>query len=354
MVQNCTFYNPSDIGVSLLFDKDVAIRNSSFSYFNGISPSLAATLGAWCGILAFAPPVENVAVLNNTFNGNVPMASTSDYAADGLVWLSNGGKWIVEGNGITNYGLEAVQLNAGPYSVVGNAFNTMSTCNSACALNTFQNAGTSSISSPNSINSTYCFVGNTVAGGVTGVLDPDAAGAYGPYNLIVSANQFNLSQGTYPYPPVNSQMANLVRSKTVTVTGNNIINANRAVNFLNYTTSNPGNQACTIYALCNDFGNVNLASLFVQDPGNKLRSATNIANKLGNGWGLGHFHLELPTNSPPTLHVRGNRFWNNGSSPLVTSVTLSQSLWNDFDGWVGCQFQVGGAPLVATYLGTVQ
>ncbi|MBU6400725.1 MAG: hypothetical protein KGS61_10425, partial [Verrucomicrobia bacterium] len=346
-VQNCTFYNPSDIGLNLLWDTDVLVTNCNFSYFNGINHSQSANFGAWCGVQAFAPWVQDVALFNNGFNGNASMQLSTDYTADGLVWLSTGGQWIASGNSITNYDLEAVHFDAGPYTVVSNSYNTLSANNSACALNTDQNSTIASISSSASINSTYCFVGNNVVGGTEGVQDPGQA-SISPYNLIISANQVNLTTSPeFPDSTGQRTMAHLIACEGVTVTGNTITNVNRAIAFQNYTTSNLAGQVTTFLVLCNDFVNVDHSSFFVQDSGNKMTNALFQANRLGHGYEH-HFEMGCPASNAPTNTIIGNQFW-----PIVLGQpgVSGASVDNGLSGSVGCEFTVGTTALNVTHIG---
>jgi len=276
-----------------------------------------------------------------------------------LVWLSNGGQWVASGNRLTNYCLEGIQFNAGPYTVVSNAYQTLSSCNSSCALNTFHNYPTTNTASTHSINSAYCFVGNTVTGGAMGVHDTGNPSTWAPYNLIVSANEFNLTSAIqWPEAISLANSVHLAASRNVTVAGNVATSCGRAVAFQSARSNDPISQQARIVVLCNDFHNSTCSSFFVQDLYNRLVSAEFTANRLRYGVDYGEYdgygtHLALGTGTarPPTLILRGNEFAQGGGlSPLLNTVTLSGPL-STASGWKGLQFTVGSTPLVATYLG---
>jgi hypothetical protein len=357
-VKNCAFYVPSSVGVSLLWDKDVVITNCSFNYFtNNMPPALADDLWAWCGILSLGENVEDVAVLDCAFNGNASMQSAGDYAADGLVWLSNGGKWLVANCAITNYHFEAVNLNAGPYSVVNNTYTTLTTNIASCALHTMHNYPTNNLTSANSIYSAFCFVGNTVGtvgslgGGLLGIRDPGLQ--TGPYTFVMSANQFKLTTNVSGSNP--AEVLVLASSKAVTATGNQITQAHRAIH---YGSSSASAQNFSLAAQGNDFANVTGSSFFVQDGYGKLTNAVFLYNRLGSGsdeWVPNtngtHIALEL-SSTQPALFLEGNQFVCLGvNSPLVAGATVGGNAFNTWDGWLGMEFSVGGTELVATFLG---
>ena len=349
------FLNPSSVGLLLLWDNNVLVDGCRFTYFDGFSDmSLVATLRAWCGILSQNHHVYNVAVKNNEFNGNASMQSYVDCAADGLLWLGNGGQWLVQSNRVENYRFEGVQLQAGPYTVVANAFSTKSGNGASCALNTMHNAATNNASSVDSRYAAYCFVNNTITGGITGVLTPPLSSSLpGPYRLVISANLLDLA--TNGYAGANDTRCFLsTYVEAATLAGNQAVHAGRAIEYYNPGTSTPyyGNPL-TLRIQCNDFSYVTNSSFYCYDPSNRLREAQFRANKLGTT-GTNHMCLAgLPT--PPTdlpiTTFKGNQFWYNGSCPLATSVALSGSVANNFTGWLGNRFQVGPGMMAATHLG---
>lgn len=360
VVSNCLFSNPSSIGIWLGYAKDVLITNCSFIYFNNISANMAKTLKGWCGILSQSLPVEDVSILNCSFNGNASSTNSSDYATDGMVWLSHGGKWIVENSTINNYGFEAIQFNAGPYTVVGNTFNTANRL-STCALNTYSDSTNLSLVTSNSCYSVYCFVNNSVTGGYAGVLGPTPSVIYygrSPYNLVMSANIYNMpasimsvNNGTTNWNPTACMQMSYINFATAT--GNTVANAGFAVAYNNYDTNPSFSTNFTIKVLCNDFANVKCASFLLQDGPNRMRQAEFTANKLGGTDFAAHLNLGIPINPPimPTIILKGNQFWCNGTSPFATSVTTNAWIYNNQSGWFGLKFKVGANAIMANNLG---
>jgi hypothetical protein len=300
-------------------------HRNRFMLFNGIATNLADTLWSWPAIVSLWPREENVAILGNWFNGNASATqSFTNYASDGLVWLANGGKFIVDNCNLTNYHYEAVQFDAGPYTVVNNNFTTLSTCGSAVALFTDQTTDDQALSTAASIYSAYCFHNNTVKGGAIGVASPYATATNypsGPYNLIISANQFDIP----PTPSVGVPACiSLEYANNVSVTGNlvptnNYPRGGRAIQCINYKNHYLTNGAAsygtnfTLLVQGNDFANIDHASLLIHDTvTNKFTKAQLLYNKLGYAWDYGHIYMAIPypTNNTPTLTVKGNQFWN--------------------------------------------
>jgi hypothetical protein len=356
IVTNCFFYNPSGIGIWLGYAKDVLITNCAFSYFNGISSNLASTLRGWCGVLSQSQSVQDVAILHCSFNGNGRLTNSADYATDGMVWLQTGGKWIVDDCNIANYGLEAVQFNAGPNTVVGNTFSTTNRP-SSCALNLFINDNYQALMTGNSIYSVSCFVNNTVANGGAGVTGPVPGAVFGhsPYNLVTAANRFDLpgpivtvDDGVY-HPTVCVQMA---YANSATVSGNKVIASGFGVAYNNYDDPAIACFPFSLQVLCNDFSKIDYSSFFLQDNPGKMRQARFTANRLGGRIYEGHLYLAMPiTSNPPTIWLQGNQFWWNGYGPLVTSFSLTSPTTSTTNCLIGMRFTVGNANLMVNYLG---
>ncbi len=361
VVRDCLFYNPSSIGIYLSYAKDVLVTNCSFSYFNGIDVALAKSLQGWCGILSQSASVQDVAVLNCHFNGNVQSTNSTDYATDGLVWLQSGGKWIVDGCQIRNYGLEAVQFNAGPFTVSGNTFETANRPSSTSLLSVSDYTDSStnnllSLITPCSIYSVGCYANNTVTGGAGGVTGPvPGRSDFGrsPYNLVLSANRFDLpgpiTVGTNIYATTCMQMAYI---QAVTASGNKVDSGGYGFFYSHYDTDPNSSSTFDLRVLCNDFSMITGSSFLLQDNPNRMRRAWFTANKLG-GSGYGHLNLGVPSNPAvkPTNWLQGNQFWWNGKCPLADGVTTSAAMYNSFSGWLGMAFTVSNSDLMVNCLG---
>ena len=331
VVDNCTFNNPSTIGLLLHTCKDVYVNNTKIYYFNGITPALATNLGAWCGILSQGEPVENIVVENCIYNGNVSMQSGFDYSSDGFIWLANGGKWVVKNCAITNSSLEAVALNAGPYTVVGNKYNTMSLNPCSCALWTFHNSNTQLLSSSVSKYSSYSFINNTVKGGTTAIITPSPANpnaATAPFCMLVSANNIDLgpviTNGVIVTGGIGMSMA-----QNVTLSGNIFTNTSISTGY-SIGSATPKTNLYLL-ALCNDFSTVTHTSLQVQDGSNKYRNSRFYANKIGRGY-WAHMLFEFNNQIIPATNViKGNSwyYWGQVTTNYVITVNNGVCESND-------------------------
>ncbi|MCC6233304.1 MAG: hypothetical protein IT580_11715 [Verrucomicrobiales bacterium] len=214
-VRNCRFVNPSIRGISMMKVRDVVVTNCAFRFFDnvlpegdpGIVPALFDNrwpeLGAHVGIRAGAAlPAENLHIVNNGFDGNLQMtttAATGGYAADGLVWVPNGGNIRIAGNAITNYGLEGIQVNCGPTTLVRNKFISNSSCAGAIASVLHPNIVEASYQGPGSIYASSTCVANTISGGTGAFISFQFPANRARYNLSISANTFTpLCDPIYP------------------------------------------------------------------------------------------------------------------------------------------------------------
>jgi hypothetical protein len=175
-------------------------------------------------------------------------------------------------------------------------------------------------------------VNNDITGGFFGIKGPqpdkeDWASA--PYDLLISANRFNLPTLDPNNLPICIGMEYI---QAVSVTGNKVVDCGKGIMYQNYennwyyTGSN-----CKLLLQCNDFAPMVFPPLFLHDSGwNKMTNVTIHYNALGYQQ-YGHVYLVLPTPPPVTLvlDVRGNQFTYWGSlssysfSPVITNWTAN-------------------------------
>lgn len=205
-VADCNFVNPGNRPILLAHVKNVNISNNSFTFMDGIDEEFwdgnltlpNRELGAHCAIFGGAARCDYVVVTNNYFNGNVnPTATVGDFGSDGLIWLSSGGYWYVADNTIDNYFLEGIQYGAGPAASVRNSFNTDLLTSSTVAFAVYGSDRTNTLSTVDSILSSFSIIGNTITNGNAGIFargdksDPTTT-HMAPFDLIISGNYIDL------------------------------------------------------------------------------------------------------------------------------------------------------------------
>ncbi len=149
LITNCHF----TLGENQVFLNDYLATNASghtVSY-TGLSNALIVanvfdmtrTNGPFdnCGVFGSG---VNVVVVSNSFQGNTNLSPTTNIyvstaigqnrSGGGLVWIQSGGNVFVGRNIVTNYTVEAVQVNAGPNAVAGNSFYSLISDDRTCAL----------------------------------------------------------------------------------------------------------------------------------------------------------------------------------------------------------------------------
>jgi hypothetical protein len=268
----------------------------------------------------------NIAVLENTYNGNSLISTTNTNtaapviandlvsatngwaAADGLVYFQQAGNVFIARNFITNNRFEAIQLNAGPASVVGNTFYTLINDGSCCALN----GTTYSLGLPgtNSVMNSTTFIGNWVYGDRCGDLligNTTNGQLYATVN--VSGNWLNLSpvfdiQGDFP-----GAVAALQFCQNASVFGNTEVTGGFGVAF----QLNCGNAL----VLNNNFGTASYCGIGYQLSGDSLNSAQIFSNILGQGV---NFHAQLPYTNSFSWFMGTNTYLNINSNnvPVFT------------------------------------
>ncbi len=280
------------------------------------------------GVLARTGANLNLAVLENTYNANRLITTTNTNTAapvtltdlvnctnndwiapDGFVWFQQVGNGFVARNCISNNELEAVQINAGPASVVCNTFYTLVNNNSCCALN--GGVGLYGLPGSNIVDSSTTFVGNWVYGERHGdLLFQYTTNGELPSVINISGNWFNLSPvvsvpNNYPGAAASIQFC-----QSANVIGNTLVTGGHGVLF---------GFACTnALVMDNDFGAATYRGIGYQATGNSLNAAQIYSNTLGEG---ASFHVQL---------TYSNSFgWFLGNNIYSTTNSNSVSLFTD-------------------------
>jgi hypothetical protein len=203
LLTNCQFlYGDYSVGI-VQNVSNCLVCNSSFTAWAGTNVYTGMTnntlyttnYGGSVGIFAFG--ACNVLVSNNVYIGNSNLVSIINtnsiqlVAPDGFVLLQAVSNCFIGRNMITNNALEAVQVDAGPNSVVGNTFYTLVSAEGCCALNAINSAWVG-FTGTNSVLCSTGFIGNSVYGGRMG---ERGWGSVGYFSLNFSGNQITL------YPP---------------------------------------------------------------------------------------------------------------------------------------------------------
>jgi hypothetical protein len=254
----------------------------------------------------------NLVVLENGYNGNIQITNTNTsytygdrLAPDGFLYIQFASQVFVARNCISNYFLEAVQLNNGPNSLAGNIYYSLVSAPSSCAL---------CLDGPTNrapINLATCFIGNSVHGGRNGVEDTSAQNGipwFHTYNC--SGNTFNLypafiepygSAGDYP-----SVIASASTGCWPNVCGNTLLAGGFG---LVYTGPN-GNAVI----LNNNFGATAYRGIGLIANGDSLNQAQFYGNTLGQGVS---FHVQVGITNGFGWFI-GNNTYLNGSSNIVS------------------------------------
>jgi hypothetical protein len=301
---NCQFLYGN---VSILIEADVSnclITHCDFNIWGGSNIYTGATNNpptntlntaghsGSVGIFCSGTPSYNINILENTYNGNTNLVpntnnpfgyvstnSTQVLAPDGFVYFQSGGNYFIARNTILNYALEAVQLSAGPNSVVGNTYNTLISAGACCAV-AVNNGGFEGLTGFDALNYSTCFIGNSVYGGRNGN-SFQGEGSVPVYALNFSGNYLTL----YPAFPQADYPGAVVALQNYTwanVFGNTLVSGGEGV----AVASESGHAAI----MNNNFANVTYCGIGTE-AGGSLQSATIINNLLGEG---ATFHVQLP------------------------------------------------------------
>jgi len=322
LITNCQFlYGSFSIGL-IYFVQNCLINHCNFNVFGGTNVYTGATnsfltntphstgYDGSVGIFCSGSPDYNINVLENTYNGNTNLvpntnnpfgyASTNTYqllAPDGFVYFQSGGNYFIARNTILNYELEAVQLGAGPNSVVGNTFNTVVSGGSCCAL-VMNASGFPAVVGTTAINYYTCFIGNSVYGGRNGAVQSGQGPSATLSFLNVSGNYLTLyppfSQADYP-----GTVASLQNCTLAAIFGNTLAAGGHGVVF--------GTQCGHALIMNNNFANVTYRGIGLAEDGGSVQSATLINNILGQG---STFHVELPLTNSFGWFLYQNQFLN--------------------------------------------
>jgi hypothetical protein len=209
----------------------------------------------------------NIGTVANTNNSQV-------VAADGFVWLQTGGNAFIGRNAIGNYEMEAIQLNAGPSTVVGNVNSTVVNMCGACGVA----AGNGGSGSPGLTgfglsNYSTTYVGNWISGGWAGEHGGGSVGQ--TFTINFSGNSL------YLFPPFQelgswpSAMASIQGCQTLNLCGNTLVTGSYAVCYAD-TCSNA-------LILNNNFSGVTYCGIGYMWVENSLPNAQIYGNILGQG-----------------------------------------------------------------------
>jgi hypothetical protein len=271
------------------------------------------------GILGSATPVYNFNILENTYNGNTNLApspgnpfgyvSTSGsqlLAPDGFVWFPGGGNFFIARNAIFNYGLEGIQLGAGPNAVVGNTYDTLISDGSCCALAAY-GAGNMGLTGTAAINYSTCFIGNQVYGGRNGESSQGTPGL--PYSINFSGNELTL------YPPFGQgsdypgSVVSLNSCTSANIFGNTLVTGGHGAAF--------GAGCGSAVIMNNNFASVTYRGIGLAQYGGSLQNANILNNILGQG---STFHVQLPFANSLSWFLYQNEYLNassNSAPPFV-------------------------------------
>lgn len=331
VISNCQFlYSDYSIGLSYNVS-DCLITHCDFTIWGGTNfytratnnyptntPNTASYSGS-VGIFSPATADYNVIVVDNTYIGNTNLVpstanpfgyvSTNDselLGPDGFINFQGGGNYFIARNVISNNNLEGVQFSAGPSSVVGNAFGTLINSGSTCAL-CLTRSGDFGALGANAINSSTCFIGNSVFGGRQGQSSAgESASSLEQYYLNFSGNDVFL----YP-PTVDSYPGGMISPISF-----------QWINALGNTLENGGLGAVIVDAcgsaiiMNNNFANANYRGIGL-DPTVGTGSVQNAAifnNILGGG---STFHVQLPFTNSFGFFLRQNTYLNSSSNSVA-------------------------------------
>lgn len=306
---NCLFRNFASVAVRLSYNNsNVAVRACDFIMWDGTNGSFSISTTQPMLTTSNLPPTAvgvhvragacpNIVMTECVFNGNPSLtAVNTNYAilaGDGIFYGQGPGNWFIARNAITNYGLEGVQVNAGPSAVVGNTFDTFVSLFSTCAVNGFGLWPT--VTGLNN-DAVIWFVGNEVHGGRYGELGHSQAK---PFHLHFTGN----TVGVYaPFEIANDYPGAAVLGTAMTfanVSGNRLVSGGHGVHW--------GSGCSNAVVLKNDFSAAAYRGLNY-DGTNGVANAMAISkNLLGQGVGV---HLRLRESDAGGFFLWQNRFTN--------------------------------------------
>ena len=218
---------------------------------------------------------NNITIVENTWTNIGTVANTNNsqvVAADGFVWLQTGGNAFIARNTITNYLLEAIQLNAGPSAVVGNVNATVANVCGACGV-AAGGSGSPGLTGFGLSNYSTTYVGNWISGGWAGEHGGGSVGQ--TFTINFSGNSL------YLFPPFQelgswpSAVASIQGCQTLNLCGNTLVTGSYAVCYAD-TCSNA-------LILNNNFSGVTYCGIGYMWVENSLPNAQIYGNILGQG-----------------------------------------------------------------------
>lgn len=337
LISNCVFLNSIQTIVPNSLVSNLMIRDCMFVPWNETN-SFDRTTNSndpshtvpWAfNEAAIYGSADNVVIIENGYNGNSILAPTNSNiygyintnsaqqcAQDGFIWLQYGGNNFIAQNSISNWEVEAVQLNSGPTAVVANRYYSLIDGRASCALCAY--GGDAGLSGTSADYST-CFVGNWIYGGRAGegnVNDP-----VGPFTLTFSGNFAALfppfaQAGDFP-----GAMVSVSDSKYCNILGNTLAAGGRGFFF--------GAKCQNALLLANDLRNVSYSGMSWL--GSAFSDAVNVASVFGNQLGEGStFHLQLQPSNTFGWFLKGNSYFSGNAivpafvDPAATSIHLNQ------------------------------
>jgi len=228
----------------------------------------------------------NIVLLENSFNGNPAITSVNtNYAildaAEGLFWGQGYGNWFLARNTITNYSLEAIQLNSAPAAVVGNDFGGFVSGGATCALNGW--GSTLPTVTGSVLDRFFSFIGNSVASGRHGELGALYNASEKSYRLNFCGNTISLYPAfnradDYPGAVVTAKEAEFCN-----ISGNTLVAGGHGVHLLDNCTN--------AVILKNDFGTATHRAIAYSGTNGVIKNIIVVKNILGQG---DSYHLRLP------------------------------------------------------------
>jgi len=329
LVTNCLFRNPSFVGIGVPDNvSNFMCRSNDFRFRDGTNGAYfgdvtytnssntgtnpAGNLGIWAPAAQYG--VDNLTVMECTFNGNVTNTSTNATSpvggsyADGMLYYQYyGGNWFAARNAITNYGFEAIQWNSGPAAAVQNVFSSVVNTPSTCALN-IPVTGYGHTVTTNPVDLSFGFVGNVVSGGRLAVFGVASYWSIQTNlaNLVVSGNTIGLLPWNPNYPYGGACVAELFMADRVDIAGNTLQSGDMPIYIHNA-------GGCTnLIVLQNDFSGASLWGIQDNSSGGHLANSLVLKNRLS--CGTSPFHLEAPPSDGAHWFLIQNTYLNDSGA----------------------------------------
>ena len=285
LISNCTFRHAYR-SLALEGVSNCIVRQCQFypwdsnSLFDGETNNLATTpntVDRANNNVSIMASAFNVIIVENIYNGNSTRTNINTntfgyFGPDGFVWLQSGGNAFVARNAITNYMLEAIQVNAGPNAVVANTEYSLLSVQGCCGLCAV-GANQPGLTGKGLSNYSTTFIGNSIYGGCEGEQGFGNPGY--PYTLNFSGNSL------YLFPPFDevgsgpSAAAEIGNFQTINICGNTLLNGSFGV----WYDANCG----SVLILNNDFSGATYRGIGYMNGDSSLPNAQIYQNIFGEG-----------------------------------------------------------------------